>query len=188
MYKDCTRHESDVPQFRLRNELQRDQPRTREQRRRKNRIRLQAGALDLSFTAFHNRISNFIDFLSLCTTATTCAPYLAGTGLSGITTYRQYRNVGSATFWGAEFSGDVKVHRNHGDRRSDLHVRLSHGFGLSRRRAYEHPDRSSTALGSIFTGGMQWQPSRETESDGGRQPGQAIGKTPPIPRSIPERR
>lgn len=63
----------------------------------------------LSFTAFRNRVDHFIDLPSLCNTAASCSNAIAGSGLSGITSVRQYRNVGKATIMGLEWLGDVKI-------------------------------------------------------------------------------
>ena len=70
---------------------------------------LKRDTYNVSFTAFHNRVSNYIDYPTLCSTAASCAGFLNGTGLSSITSVRQYQNVGKATIMGAELFGDIKV-------------------------------------------------------------------------------
>jgi outer membrane receptor protein involved in Fe transport len=111
---------------------------------------------NVSFTAFHNRVSNFIDFPSLCTTSASCASYLAGTGLSGITTYRQYRNVGKATFRGVELMGDLKATRT---------LRLSAGVTYTSAYLTQSNYPAAAPVNSqigqvprwVFTGGVEWQ-------------------------------
>jgi outer membrane receptor protein involved in Fe transport len=111
---------------------------------------------DVSFTAFHNRVSNFTDYPSLCSTAASCASYIAGTGLSGITSVRQYQNVGKATIMGLELMGNVKATRT---------VTLT--SGLTYTDAYltesNYPAAAPThsQIGQIphwvWTGGASWQ-------------------------------
>jgi outer membrane receptor protein involved in Fe transport len=62
------------------------------------------GGLDAAFTLFDNRLDDFIDFAPLCTTAASCDPLIAGTGLAAgsVTRVSQYVNAGSAVFRGAE--------------------------------------------------------------------------------------
>jgi len=60
--------------------------------------------LDMGLTVFDNTLDNFIDFAPLCTTAMTCNPLIAGTGLAAgsVTRVNQYVNAGTAVFRGAE--------------------------------------------------------------------------------------
>ncbi|PRE45404.1 TonB-dependent receptor plug domain-containing protein [Burkholderia multivorans] len=112
---------------------------------------------NVSFTAFHNRVHDFIDYPSLCSSAATCSGYIAGTGLSGITSVRQYRNVGTATIKGIELMGDVKVTPS-----------ISLTSGLTWTEAYltesNFPAASPTnsQIGQIprwiWTGGVNWHP------------------------------
>ncbi|MDR5818752.1 TonB-dependent receptor [Caballeronia sp. LZ033] len=117
---------------------------------------LKKSLYNVSFTAFHNRVSNYIDYPTLCSTAASCAGILAGTGLSSITSVRQYQNVGKATIMGAELFGDVKVTPT-----------LTLNSGLTYTEAYL--TESNTPLTSpthnqlgqvphwVWTGGASWE-------------------------------
>ncbi len=117
---------------------------------------LKRDTYNVSFTAFHNRVSNYIDYPTLCSTAASCAGFVAGTGLSSITSVRQYQNVGKATIMGAELFGDVKVLPT-----------LTLKSGLTYTEAYltesNSPATSPThnQIGQIphwvWTGGASWQ-------------------------------
>ncbi|MFT3818167.1 MAG: TonB-dependent receptor [Rubrivivax sp.] len=67
----------------------------------------QRAGLSVSFTAYDNRLDGFIDFAPLCTTAASCNPLIAGTGLAAgsITRVNQYVNAGRARLRGAELLG-----------------------------------------------------------------------------------
>lgn len=62
--------------------------------------------LDLAFTVFNNKLSNYIDYSSTCTTLAACATLATQVGLPGLTSGRQYLNVGNAVIKGAELIGD----------------------------------------------------------------------------------
>ena len=65
----------------------------------------------LSFTAFNNNLSNFIDGATMCSTAVTCNPYIAGSGLASgsITQVRQNVNAGNANIRGYEILTEAQV-------------------------------------------------------------------------------
>lgn len=112
---------------------------------------------NVSFTAFHNRVSNFIDYPSLCSSAASCASYISGTGLSGITSVRQYRNVGTATIKGVELMGDVKVTPS---------ITLTSGLTWTEAYLTESNFPAAAPTNSqigqiprwIWTAGVNWQP------------------------------
>lgn len=58
--------------------------------------------LDIAFTLYHNKLSDYIDYAPLCSTLATCAPLTTGTGFAGITRVNQYINAGDAVIKGAE--------------------------------------------------------------------------------------
>lgn len=65
----------------------------------------------LSFTAFNNNLSNFIDAATLCSTAAACNPYIAGTGIAAgsITQVKQNVNAGKANIRGYEILTEAQV-------------------------------------------------------------------------------
>jgi len=67
----------------------------------------QRPGLSVSFTAYDNRLDDFIEFAPLCTTAATCNPLIAGSGLAAgsVTRVNQYVNAGRARLRGAELLG-----------------------------------------------------------------------------------
>src|SRR5439155_1455657 len=69
------------------------------------------GDTQVSVTLFDNTLDNFIDFSPLCTTAATCNPLIAGTGLAAnsITRVNQYVNAGTAVLRGVEMLGRTKL-------------------------------------------------------------------------------
>jgi len=71
----------------------------------------QRPGLSVSFTAYDNRLDGFIDFAPLCTTAASCNPLIAGTGLAtgSVTRVNQYVNAGRARLRGAELLGRWQV-------------------------------------------------------------------------------
>lgn len=62
--------------------------------------------LDVAFTLFQNKLSNYIDYAPLCSTVASCTPLVAGTGFSGISKVNQYVNAGDAVIKGAELIGN----------------------------------------------------------------------------------
>lgn len=78
-----------------------------------------------SFTAYRNAILNYIDYPTLCSSAAACAGTIAGTGLTGITSVRQYLNVGSARIQGFEVLVGGDASQN---------VRLNGGFTTTQAR------------------------------------------------------
>jgi outer membrane receptor protein involved in Fe transport len=63
---------------------------------------------EISLTFFHNKLDGFIDYAGLCTTAESCADYIAGTGIApgSISRVNQYVNAGDAVFQGIELLGN----------------------------------------------------------------------------------
>ena len=68
-----------------------------------------AGGTDFEATSFIYGVTNYIDYPTLCSTASACAPLVASTGLTGISSVRQYLNVGDATIKGLEFIGSQQL-------------------------------------------------------------------------------
>ncbi|MCC7122892.1 MAG: TonB-dependent receptor [Gammaproteobacteria bacterium] len=87
--------------------------------------------LDIAFTLFDNTLDNFIDFAPLCTTAATCNPLIAGTGLAAgsVTRVNQYVNAGTAVFRGAEllvkYQATQGLRMDAGLTRTDAHLTSS---------------------------------------------------------------
>lgn len=67
--------------------------------------------LNVSATVYHNRLDDYIDFAPLCTTAATCDPLIAGTGLAAgsVTRVNQYVNAGRAILRGFEILGKAQL-------------------------------------------------------------------------------
>jgi outer membrane receptor protein involved in Fe transport len=125
----------------------------------------------LSLTLFNNNLSNFIDGATMCTTAITCNPLIADTGLAkgSITQLRQNVNAGSATLRGYELLTQAQIFKS---------VRLNLGF--TQTWAYLNSsdydsgsspaDPTNAQLGQVppwmLNAGIQWQASAELALSG----------------------
>ena len=125
----------------------------------------------LSFTVFNNNLSNFIDGATMCTSAATCNPLIAGTGLTpgSITQLRQNVNAGSATLRGYEILTQATVNKT-----VKLNVGFTQTWAYLNTSDYDSgsspADPTNAQLGQVppwmVNAGVQWQATPELTLSG----------------------
>jgi len=116
----------------------------------------------LSFTVFNNNLSNFIDGATMCTSAATCNPLIAGTGLApgSITQLRQNVNAGSATLRGYEILTQATVNKT-----IKVNIGFTQTWAYLNTSDYDSgsspADPTNAQLGQVppwmLNAGVQWQ-------------------------------
>ncbi len=125
----------------------------------------------LSFTIFNNNLSNFIDGATMCTSAATCNPLIAGTGLTpgSITQLRQNVNAGSATLRGYEILTQATVNKS-----VKVNVGFTQTWAYLNTSDYDSgsspADPTNAQLGQVppwmVNAGVQWQATPELTLSG----------------------